>query len=124
MSGDGTEVKKNIKNLDNWIRLLFMVLFIVFFKIAAIVLFVVVLFQLLSTLLTGSRNKRLLDLGAQLATYMFQILNYLTYNSDDKPFPFADWPSTEGTSDIGGTSGGGGAEEAGDGPGAEGEGEG
>ena len=37
-------------------------------------------------------NKQL-SLGASLSTYAYQVFSFLTYNSEQRPFPFADWPT-------------------------------
>lgn len=92
-----TEVKENLKNVDSWKRLVYMFLFLIFYCVAETVVGVVVLIQVLATLFTGSRNERLLKLGGQLSTYIYQVLRYLTYNSEDRAFPFSDWPG-EGVS--------------------------
>jgi len=89
------EVKGNLKNADAWTRLLYIVIFYVLYGAAKVVLFVMVLFQFLSTLFTGKTNERLLGFGKQLSEYIYQVVRYLSYTSDDKPFPFADWPAGE-----------------------------
>jgi hypothetical protein len=44
-------------------------------------------------LFTGQKNQPLLGLGQSLATYTYQIVLYLTFASEVRPFPFdADWP--------------------------------
>ncbi len=95
------EMKSHLKDMDTWKRLLFMLLFVVIYNVAEILIAVVVLFQVIATLFTGSRNRRVLEFGAQLSTYIYEILQYLTYNSDEVPFPFAEWPkagtTVEGT---------------------------
>jgi hypothetical protein len=90
------ELKANLKNTATWKRLLYMLIFVVIFNIAEIVLSVVVLFQVLASLFTGRRNERLLVFGDQLGVYILQIIRYLTYNSDDLPYPFGEWPAGEG----------------------------
>jgi hypothetical protein len=46
-------------------------------------------------LFTGSVNDRLKHLGEQLARFSYQIVRYLVFASEDRPFPFdLDWPST------------------------------
>jgi hypothetical protein len=90
------ELKANLKNTATWKRVLYMLVFVVIFHIAEIVLGIVVVFQVLASLLSGQRNQRLLVFGAQLGTYFVQIIRYLTYNSDDLPYPFAEWPAGEG----------------------------
>ena len=86
------ETKQHLRNRTTWWRALYMLLFIVFYGVAEIVIAVVVLFQLLSVLFTGDTNWRLLTLGQNLGTYVYQILLFLTFNSDEKPYPFGDWP--------------------------------
>lgn len=87
------EVKGNLKNADVWMRLLYIVIFYLFYGAAKVVLFVMVVYQFLSTLFTGKTNERLLDFGRQLSEYIYQTVQFLSYTSDDKPFPFSDWPS-------------------------------
>ena len=74
----------------------YIILFAFIYSIAEVVLAAVVLFQFLTTLFTGNKNERLLEFGNNLSSFIYQILKYLTYNSDDKPYPFDEWPgSTE-----------------------------
>ena len=86
------ELKQNLRNRATWRRALYMLLFAVFYGVAEIVITVVVLFQLLTVLFTGDTNWRLLTLGQNLSTYVYQILLFLTFNSDERPYPFGDWP--------------------------------
>jgi len=87
------EFVEHVKDTSAWTRLIFMALFAVLYWVAEVVLAVVVFFQFLSVLLTGNKNDKVLSLGAQLSTYAYQIFRYLTYNSEEKPFPLGDWPS-------------------------------
>jgi len=89
------ELKGHVKDSSVWVRLLFMALFAVLYWVAEVVLAVVVLFQFLSVLFTGQKNDKVLSFGAQLSTYAYQIFRYLTYNSEEKPFPLSDWPSDD-----------------------------
>lgn len=87
------EVKDNLLNSATWLRLVYMVFYVVVFNVVEVLIAAVVLFQVVMTLFTGSRNQRAMDFGAQLGMYAYQILQYLTYNSDEAPFPFSEWPS-------------------------------
>ncbi len=87
------ELKANVSNTNVWIRLVFMALFAVLYWAAEVVLAIVVAFQFLSVLLTGHSNAKVLSFGAQLSTYAYQIFRYLTFNSEEKPFPLNDWPT-------------------------------
>lgn len=95
------EVKENLKNVEVWMRLLYIVIFYALYGVAKIALFVMVIFQFLSTLFTRKANARLLNFGKQLSDYIYQVVRYLSYTSDDKPYPFADWPAGESTKTAG-----------------------
>ena len=65
-------------------------------------IFFVVMFQFVYSLLTGSRNEKLVNLGYSLSTYVYQIMSYLTFNTEEHPYPFSDWPKKETKIDSGG----------------------
>ncbi len=87
------ELKQHVRDGSAWMRLLFMLLFAAIFSVAEAVLTAVVVFQFLFVLFTGRKNGRVLSFGSSLAAYVYQVFRYLTYNSEERPFPFADWPS-------------------------------
>ncbi len=90
-----SDIKENIKKQSTWLRGLYMLIFVLFYSIAEVVLFAVVVFQFFLTLFTGKTNPRLLKLGQSLATYIYQIIQYLTFNSDYQAYPFGAWPKGE-----------------------------
>lgn len=74
-------------------RLLFMVIVMFLYSISRIVVAAVVAMQFVWKLFTGETNDNLLELGRSLATYTEQILLYLTFNTEDRPYPFdLEWP--------------------------------
>jgi len=86
------EIKQRLQATETWKRALFMLLF---FFIQGVVKFLVVavsLFQFGAVAVTGQTNKHLLWLGRQLAVYEYQIICFLTFNSELRPFPFSTWP--------------------------------
>jgi len=87
------EIKQNIKERKTWLRGLYMLLFLIFYSVAKVIIFAVIAFQFVLTLLTGKTNERLIKLGQSLSTYLYQILIFLTFNSNDHPYPFGAWPS-------------------------------
>ena len=89
------QIKENLKQQSTWVRGIFMLMFTLFYSVAEVVLFAVVLIQFLLKLFTGKSNSRLLKLGQSLATYIYQIIQYLTFNSDYQPYPFGAWPKNE-----------------------------
>ena len=86
------EIKQKILDTNTWLRGLFMLLFFLIAGVARFVIAVVVLFQFLSVLFTGNTNAQLLTLGQSLSTYIYQITLFLTFNSEQRPFPFSSWP--------------------------------
>jgi hypothetical protein len=86
------ELKAHLKERGTWLRGLYMLLFAIFYTIAEVVITAIVIFQFLLALFTGSSNERLLKLGQSLSTYVYQILQFLTFNSDYHPYPFGAWP--------------------------------
>jgi hypothetical protein len=85
-------LKQNVTTESTWIRGLYILLFAVIYSITEIVIVAVVVFQFLSTLFMGQNNQQLLRLGRNLSDFIRQILLFVTYNSDEKPFPFGAWP--------------------------------
>ena len=51
--------------------------------------------QFLWVLFSGNKNKPLLSFASQLATFIYQIYRYLSFNTEKRPFPFDDFPSDE-----------------------------
>jgi hypothetical protein len=89
------EVTQNLKSQSTWMRGLYMLIFAVCYTIAEIVLFAVIVFQFLLKLFTADTNDRLRKLGQGLSTYIYQILQYMNFNSDYQPYPFGAWPKGE-----------------------------
>jgi len=88
-----TELKEHLRNTGTWTRGLLILLFTLFYSIAEIVLGAIVLFQFGSQLIIGKTNDKLSEFSRGLNAYFYQILQFLTYRSDVKPYPFTDWPS-------------------------------
>jgi hypothetical protein len=86
------ELKQKVTNKPTWTRGLYILLFIFIYSIAELVMYAVVIFQFLFSLFTGGRNEQLLVLGRNLSTFIYEVLLYITYNTDDKPYPFGPWP--------------------------------
>lgn len=86
------EDKTAINERTIWNRGLYMLLFAVLFSVARIVGYAVVILQFLFVLFSGSTNQRLLIFGNELSRYIYQIMQYLTFNSEERPYPFSEWP--------------------------------
>lgn len=86
------QLKQNLTSKRHWMRLIFMVLFALLLQVAALVMWALVAVQFVWALVTGSDNDQLRRFGHSLATFIYEALQFLTYNTEHKPFPFADWP--------------------------------
>jgi D-alanyl-lipoteichoic acid acyltransferase DltB (MBOAT superfamily) len=93
-----SEKKGFIENLGNgqtWLRGIFMLLFVLIYSVTEVIVLVVVVLQFLFVLFSGQQNTRLREFGEGLSVFVYQIMSYWTYNSEEKPFPFAQWPGGE-----------------------------
>lgn len=86
------ELKENIKDQGTWMRGLYILMYAIIYSVTEIVIALVVIIQFLFVLITRQANEKLLTLGANLSTFIYQILSYVTFNSDERPFPFSDFP--------------------------------
>ncbi len=86
------EIRNAIMARSTWLRGFFMLLFAVAYGVAKLLLVVTVVFQFLCLLVTGKTVDRLLIFGENLSRYFYQIVRYLTFNTEERPFPFSDWP--------------------------------
>jgi hypothetical protein len=77
-------------------RVLYTIVFAVVFWILCWVLVLTAAAQLLLRLLNGRANADLARFGSGLGRYARQVIEYLTFASDEAPFPFRDWPGEEG----------------------------
>jgi hypothetical protein len=75
------------------VRALYMLLMAVAFQLAAWVLVCVAVLQLVLAAVGDSSNDRLRGFGRTLGRYLGQIADFVTFGTEDVPFPFSDWPS-------------------------------
>jgi len=95
---DGTmrnnELERNVKTRSTWIRLVFMIVCSLLYGLSRLVTFAVMMVQFFTVLFTGEANSQLKEWGRSLAVYSFEVVDFLTFNTDVKPFPFdASWPT-------------------------------
>ena len=75
------------------LRLFYAIGFFVVYRLLDVVVIIITVVQFLHQLFIGEPHADLTVFGRNLAAYIAQIANYLFWSSDDKPFPFSDWPS-------------------------------
>ncbi|KZX78162.1 hypothetical protein A3715_00745 [Oleiphilus sp. HI0009] len=80
-------------------RIAYVLLFCVVFSFSEIVIAVIALIQSILSVTVGEPSETLKDFGARLGVYLKQISEFISFSSDEKPFPFADWPEPESKRD-------------------------
>jgi len=101
-NSDLTEIKKHLTKTSTWIRAFFMlilslILYSLVYTPLKYIFVILVLFQLGSKLLLGELNENLLSFSKSLCLYVYQLLSYLTFSTEKKPFPFGKLPSDTDT---------------------------
>ena len=81
------------KHNNIWVRGLFMLLMVLAYQVTGTLVFIVTIIQFVMMLLNETPNARLLSFGRSLGRYLQQIVCFLTFASEEVPFPFHDWPS-------------------------------
>ena len=88
-------IKENAKNVDVWTRGLFIVIFAVIFYFLYALIWLLVIFQFIMKLVTNELNQQLFNFSDSLIKYVSQILLYITFKSEERPFPFSPWPASD-----------------------------
>jgi hypothetical protein len=88
------QINENLKKISTWKRIIFMLIYAVIDSMVKLLIWLIVLLQTGSMLFTGSINPNVLGFGRSLSTYHYHILLFLTFNTEQLPFPFSDWNLT------------------------------
>lgn len=75
------------------LRVFWMLLFVLVWHVAELILGVVVVIQLIYRIIYGAPSGSLLAFGDSLSQFLAQIGRFGTFNTEEKPWPFADWPT-------------------------------
>ena len=87
----------NLKKVETWKRIIFMLLFAFIDSLVKLVLWLIIFLQTGSVLILGNTNPNVLDFGRRLTVYHYQIFLFLTFNTEELPFPFSAWDKTSST---------------------------
>lgn len=77
---------------SRWSRLIPMLVLILCFGLSEAALYIIALIQFIWVLVNGESNEGLTEFGASLAEWMAQNAKYLSYATEEKPYPWAEWP--------------------------------
>ena len=94
------EMRENLIDEGIWMRGVFMILFLIAYNIVEFLILLVALFQFVAVLFTGRVNETVLRLGNNLSFFALETFQYLTFNSNLRPFPFSPWPDEEPGGDL------------------------
>ena len=96
------EIKKEeLLKPSKWIRLLFMVVYSLIIEIIALPLILILIFlQFLFHLIAGSPNNQIKNITNWLIGFLTESFEYLTYKTEQKPFPFDQDDAVESNDDV------------------------
>lgn len=86
-------LKQSLGSADFWLRLLYTLLLALAWQLTELLLIAVVILQIGYRLFTARADARLADFGSSLSAYAAQIGCYVTGASEQKPWPFMEWPA-------------------------------
>lgn len=96
MENENTETQptpeEKPKEKKSWSRVLYMILFVIIGKFITAIVVCVALFQFIYSLVFKEPNQKLLPFMDKLGLYAKEIIDYLAYNSEEKPWPIGDYP--------------------------------
>lgn len=88
-------VNADAENQSPLMRGLYMILFAIAFEISEIILFFTAILQFFWLLFTRHPNELLKRFGLSLSQWLAATAQFLTCNTEEKPFPFAPWPEPD-----------------------------
>lgn len=87
------DIQTHMRSRSTWQRFLFMLLCGIIYAITRAIVFVLIVVQFFWALFTGEANENLKRLGHSFALYTSELIDFLSYYTETRPFPFdADWP--------------------------------
>ena len=88
------DIKTNLLDSKHWIRLAFMLIYLFLLSVLFFpILIVLVALQFICALITGNDNDNLRKASEVFCEFLNQVIRFLTYNSNEKPWPFNDVPT-------------------------------
>lgn len=93
---DSTTVESEEATKDNnpeiFSRIFYTILFLLVGWVTLWVFCFVVLIQFGFLLITGQINTNLKGFNKEVGLFLFDLIKYLSFQTNEKPFPFRDWP--------------------------------
>lgn len=89
------QIKANLMSSTFWVRILFMLIFALVLWALWLAVIVICVVQTIIVLITGEINDQLQKLGAIAAVYLGQIVNFMLFVTEEKPFPFSPFQAAD-----------------------------
>jgi hypothetical protein len=94
-SSTETQNNSSERNAETFSRIFYTVLFCLIGWMTLWVFTFVVLIQFGFLLITGQVNKNLKGFNKEIGLFLYDMIKYLSFQTNVKPFPFRDWPYDE-----------------------------
>jgi hypothetical protein len=88
----GIEHESTRNHSQTWMRGLFMLIFFILFGMGQSLLFMTAVVQFFWLLFAGAPNALLVRFGSSLALWLAATARFLCLASEEKPFPWTEWP--------------------------------
>ena len=94
LSIDTAVLTENIKEPSIWVNFFLKVIYLVFLNFIVPFLGFITLLQLLFSIGSKKPNENLVSFSKKISIYVYQIINFITYSSDERPWPFNAFPES------------------------------
>ena len=80
---------------EKLLKALYLILFYFIGYVVWILTVAISVFQFFYSIFLKHPNQNLLDFGKSLNQYLYEIVRFISFNTDTKPYPFSPWPSSD-----------------------------
>tara|TARA_A100001011_G_scaffold231584_2_gene239607 strand:+ start:2924 stop:3247 length:324 start_codon:yes stop_codon:yes gene_type:complete len=94
LSIDTAALTENIKEPSIWVNFFLKIFYLVFLNFIVPFLGFITLLQLLFSIGSKKPNENLVTFSKKISSYIYQIINFITYSSDQRPWPFNSFPES------------------------------
>ncbi len=75
-----------------WLRLVYMILFLIVYSVSETIVVLTTVVAFIFCLVGKPVPPRILYVGRSFARFIEEVIVFLTFNSEQRPFPFSPWP--------------------------------
>jgi len=76
------------------VRLMYMILFSIIGRFVSLIVFFAAIFQFIYAWIYSKPNEKVLEFTQGLSEFAKQIIVYVAFNTEEKPWPIGEWPKT------------------------------